>query len=216
MILRLGIVQMLYLAEQSSSSEAFTTWREGIAVLPLNQKRFDEWFFLNAATVLLSEKTGELLSIDLNEFSMTEQEVTVNLQRLSEIWSVNCSTMYLSNGFLKFVVYEAARLQAVLQKVPHCMMVGQLNYADPLESTAFIDELKLRWNTSGELPHEIGLALGYPLEDVFGYMGLLPTACKGMCGWQVYGCLKKSTELSCRFNKARCEAMMLLSQISAR
>ncbi|CAA6677218.1 MULTISPECIES: DUF3793 family protein [unclassified Lentimonas] len=205
---------MSLLTTPSLSSESFTSWRRGIAVLSQSQKRFDEWFFLNASTVLLSEKTGELLSIDLSEFSMTETDATANLQRLSEIWSVSCSVMYLSNGFLKFVVYQAERLQAALEQAPHCVMVDKLNYAAPLEAGAFMAELRLRWNATGELPHEIGVALGYPLEDVFGYMGLLPTACKGMCGWQVYGCLKKSTELSGRFNKARCDALVMLSKVA--
>ena len=58
------------------------------------------------------------------------------------------------------------------------------------------------------IPHEIGVALGYPLDDVFGYMGLLPLACKGVCGWKVYGCMAESRRRSCAFNDARCQALI--------
>ena len=39
----------------------------------------------------------------------------------------------------------------------------------------------------GEFPHEIGLFLGYPPEDVQGFMELGPDCCKCTGCWKVYG-----------------------------
>ncbi len=203
---------MQVLEENTPKSSTFRQWRAASHRLSSPAKRFDEWFFLNTASVLLSEKTGELLACDLNEFGMDVAGVAARLGELCRQWSVDFSLLYESNGLLKFIVYESERLAGVLVQAPFCVMGIQLKYAYPLTPESFLGELEFRWNESGRLPHEIGVALGYPLDDVFGFMGLLPLSCKGTCGWQVFGCLKQAQELSGRFNQARCQALVMLSQ----
>lgn len=206
---------MSLLSEQSIDLQPFRDWRESLSSAEKKQQRFDEWLFLNASSVLLSEKTGELLTLDLNEFAMTADEVGANLRRLAEIWDFSYRRLDASNDRLKLIVYQNERLQAVLDEAPYCVMGAKLNYAYPLRAHAFVSEIKERWRRSGKVPHEIGVALGYPLDDVFGYMGLLPLPCLGACGWQVYGCMQESKRRSCAFNNARCRALMLLAQTNA-
>lgn len=200
------------LAEQSIDLASFNDWRQSLDTLSAREKRFDEWFFLNASTVLIGQKTGELLACDLAEFDLKRDEISACLVRLSEMWGVRARELFVSNGFLKLIVFDQQRLVEVLNQAPYCVMGLKLKYAYPLSPESFLAEVETRWNDTGCLPHEIGVALGYPLDDVFGYMGLLPLSCKGACGWQVYGCMKESTRLSCGFSQARCHALMLLSQ----
>lgn len=206
---------MRFITEQSTELQPFRDWRDSLSAVEKTQQRFDEWLFLNASSVLLSEKTGELLTLSLDEFEMTVLEVEGNLRRLSEMWGFRFSPLYQSNNRLKLIVYQEERLQGVLDEAPYCIMTAKLGYTEPLSTDSFIDELKQRWRRSGEVPHEIGVALGYPLDDVFGYMGLLPLRCLGACGWQVYGCMRESRRRSCAFNNARCQALMFLAQVNA-
>ncbi|MBC2607845.1 DUF3793 family protein [Pelagicoccus albus] len=194
---------------------AFLDWRQALAQMEERVRRFDAWVFLNASSVLLSEKTGELLAMDLQEMGMTADDVEFELERLSGKWNFDYKLFAESNGFLKFIVYRRDRLRAVLDESPYCVMVGQLNYSHPLSPESFLGEVKERWLEQGSVPHEIGVALGYPLEDVFGYMGLMPLACKGVCGWRVYGCMKESQRRSCAFNNARCQALAFLAGSAA-
>lgn len=203
---------MSILRDQSIELQPFRDWRESFSSADKKLQRFEEWLFLNAASVLLSEKTGELLTLSLEELALGEAEVEANLQRLAKMWVFRFSLLFSSNGRLKLIVYQADRLQAVLDKAPFCIMGAKLNYRYPLRAEDFIDELRTRWQEQGQLPHEIGVALGYPLDDVFGYMGLLPLPCLGACGWQVYGCMRESKRRSCAFNNARCRALMFLAQ----
>ena len=48
-------------------------------------------------------------------------------------------------------------------------------------------ELMRRLNKSGEFPHEIGLFLSYPPEDVRGFMEKGGRDCKCVGTWKVYG-----------------------------
>lgn len=189
----------------------FVSWRKALSIKDQKVQRFDQWLFLNGSSVLLSEKTGELLTIDLDELAMSESEVEEGLDRLSNQWGFHYRLLMVNNSLLKFIVYRHERLQVVLDHAPYCVMVGKLNYGCPLSADGFIDEVKVRWEEQGSIPHEIGIALGYPLDDVFGYMGLLPLPCKGVCGWRVYGCMKTSQRLSSAFNNARCRALAFLA-----
>jgi len=211
---RLNLIGMM-IAEHEIDLKPFQDWRASLLAAEEKEQRFDEWLFLNASSVLLSEKTGELLSFDLDEFEMTTAEVEAGLGRLSSIWGFEYRLLFESNDLLKFIVFQKDRLQAVLDEAPFCVMGAKLNYSYPLRSDSFIDEIEERWHQHGSVPHEIGVALGYPLDDVFGYMGLLPLPCLGVCGWKVYGCMKESQRRSCRFNNARCQALVFLAQTAA-
>ena len=207
---------MILSQEPSINLQPFRDWRESLSAAEELQQRFDEWLFLNASSVLLSEKTGELLALSLDEFEIGLEEVESGLARLAEMWGFEFRVLYVSNNLVKFIVYQEDRLQAVLDEAPYCVMGAKLNYAYPLRAKSFIDEVRERWQMHGTVPHEIGVALGYPLDDVFGYMGLLPLPCLGVCGWKVYGCMKESKRRSCAFNDARCRALMFLAQTASR
>jgi hypothetical protein len=193
----------------------FHAWRDGLADASPMRQRFEEWVFLNGAAVLLAEKTGELLTLSYEEFPMDAAAVESKLDQLSKSWNFAYRILDEGERSLKFIIYQKDRLQAVLAEAPYCVMGAQLGYGFPLSATDFIDELRDRWRRQGAVPHEIGVALGYPLEDVFGYMGLLPLPCKGACGWQVYGCMQESKRRSCAFNDARCQALVFLAGAAA-
>lgn len=201
--------------ESNAKLGPFREWRAELAVASGQEQRFGEWVFLNAATVLIGEKTGELLALDLDELGLTTAEVESGLERLAGQWGFEYRLLIESNGFLKLIIFQKERLQSVLDEVPFCVMGAKLNYGYPLRAEAFVEEVKGRWMTHGTIPHEIGVALGYPLDDVFGFMGLLPLACKGACGWQVYGCMEESQRRSCAFNTARCQALAFLAGTAA-
>ncbi|MFP4157911.1 MAG: DUF3793 family protein [Opitutales bacterium] len=193
----------------------FHAWRDDLAGASPLRQRFEEWVFLNGAAVLLAEKTGELLTLSYDEFPMDTATVEAGLRRLSRILKFDYRLLDGGERSLKFIIYQEDRLQAVLDEAPYCVMVEQLGYRYPLLAAGFIEEVRERWQRHNEVPHEIGVALGYPLDDVFGYMGLLPLPCKGACGWQVYGCLRESKRRSCAFSDARCRALVFLASAAA-
>lgn len=201
--------------ESTVSLKPFYDWRDKLSSVEKEVQRFDEWVFLNASSVLLSEKTGELLSFSLVEMGMTRELVATGLERLSGQWGFSFRILHANEKFLKLIIYQQDRLQRVLDETPFCIMGAKLNYRFPLRGAGFLEAIEERWEQAGSVPHEIGLALGYPMDDVFGYMGLLPLPCLGVCGWQVYGCMKESKRRSCAFNDARCRALMLLAKIKA-
>ena len=64
-----------------------------------------------------------------------------------------------------------------------------------------VAQLIRRFRESGEFPHEVGLFLSYPPEDVQGFID--HRACDFKCAglWKVYGDEKKAREQFARFKK---------------
>ena len=190
---------------------SYRAWKRDLPQRPKEEQRFDRWLFINAAGVLLGEKTGELLSLDASELGLPDGAIAGLLESRAAEWGFQYRILFVNEISHKLLVYNRTRLQAVLDEAPCCIMQGRLGYASPLGAEEFADELSRRWNRTGQVPHEVGVALGYPLDDVFGFMGLLPLPCQGVCGWRVYGDMKESHRRSCAFNDARCRALAFIA-----
>lgn len=63
-----------------------------------------------------------------------------------------------------------------------------------------------------EFPHEMGLLLGYPVEDVEGFIRNSGENCLYIGYWKVYGNLSEKKALFRRFEKAREVLMGFLSE----
>ena len=64
-----------------------------------------------------------------------------------------------------------------------------------------IRELRHRLKDSTEFPHEIGLFLGYPPEDVRGFILHKGNCCKYSGCWKVYGNEEKAAKEFAKFKK---------------
>lgn len=73
------------------------------------------------------------------------------------------------------------------------------------QTNACLRLLRERMRTQAEFPHEIGLFLGYPPEDVEGFMAHGRAKCVGC--WKVYGDVERAQRLFALY--ARCTGIYL-------
>ena len=73
------------------------------------------------------------------------------------------------------------------------------------QTNACLHLLRVRLQTQAEFPHEIGLFLGYPPEDVEGFMARQCAKCVGC--WKVYGDVERAQRLFALY--ARCTGIYL-------
>ena len=66
-----------------------------------------------------------------------------------------------------------------------------------------VARLARRLKENGEFPHEIGLFLGYPPEDVEGFIENRGKNCKCVGCWKVYGDPEQAVRQFARFKKCR-------------
>jgi hypothetical protein len=179
-----------------ANTAQFQQWKAHNAACVSCETPFEEWVFVQAAGVLFAQKAGELLTLPAEQFSLPMAQRLACLERLAVQWGVACRVVQQNDVSSKVVIYRPTLVQARLHEVPPTILCGTLGYACTITPDAFVDEVGQRWQEQGSIPHEIGLALGYPVKDVLGYMGLQPLECTGSCGWRVYGDPKPSLAMS--------------------
>lgn len=98
--------------------------------------------------------------------------------------------------------YSPSLLRAHLQQPETADFLRQRGYqSNDLQNA--LSELKRRFQTNTQMPHEIGLFLGYPLKDVAGFIGCSDKPCTACRMWRIYGEPEASLALSDRYANCR-------------
>ncbi len=189
----------------------FHSWKEEVAHISTAETEFTKWLFIQVASVLFADKSGELLTMPHGQFGLSIGQRIKHTAQLARRWG--CCQMLLSQSqySVKIIFYRPERVQAALDEIPNYLWRGRLGYAATRHPITFLAEVGRRWRASGEIPHEIGLALGYPTRDVLGFMNLLPLEFIGACGWRVYDDLTKAMRRSEEYMRAKQMATVFLA-----
>ena len=137
------------------------------------------------APVLMGVKTAELLC-----FRMTAEEQLRHLRTVTMLLDKSDKVGYrafiTASGRYKVLFYHLESLQAMVADGRNQRFLLQQGYQANSSLEKLLDQLVFRME-SGNLPHEIGLFLGYPLKDVMGFMGHPSLKLTKVTGWRVYG-----------------------------
>jgi hypothetical protein len=141
-----------------------------------------------------------------NLFSCTysgRQEIVQYIQSFNRRFNSRGVNMLLL-GFGKkralIYVFRPAKLQTDLSD-PHAKTILRTMGYTGFDSQSCLRRLKSRVKSCPEFPHEIGLFLGYPPEDVQGFILHKGNCCK-CCGcWKVYGDEEKAVRAFAKYKK---------------
>lgn len=145
----------------------------------------DEFLVHNCAPTLAGIKTASLFTCPcssreefLNQIRDTNKRLRHKGLRLLPLrFSENKALIYL---------YRPVKLSDDLSRPQAACLLSRCGYA-PGSPQQHLCCLARKLRARGEFPHEIGLFLGYPVEDVQGFMENRACNCK-VCGcWKVYG-----------------------------
>lgn len=99
-------------------------------------------------------------------------------------------------------VYRPAQLEADLQDPAAAAFLHGLGY-ESLTPDGALAQLAQRLAGCDGFPHEIGLFLGYPLEDVTGFIENGGRNCKQVGCWKVYGDLQQAEKTFARYRRCK-------------
>ena len=86
----------------------------------------------------------------------------------------------------KILFYNPKSLDNYLQGYSNKKFLNELGYPDAYDLDVYIDFISKKLQI-GEMPHEIGVFLGYPLKDIIGFIGHPSLRLTKINGWRVYG-----------------------------
>ena len=107
---------------------------------------------------------------------------------------------------LPLLVYSKPQLERRMAdpQVQHVLRHFAYPVGQPLD--VLLRNLKRRIAMSKDFPHEIGLFLGYPIEDVVGFIRYAGRGCKLSGYWKVYGDAEAASRLFDRLSQV-CHAV---------
>ena len=161
----------------------------------------DRYLIEHCSPTLASLKTASLFSIEV------KSDLSLNLQ-LKE-YNRRFGDKGLSIVALRrrgktalIYLYRRTRLQADLNKSGVGCFLAEYGYCNTQVDCA-ISRLAKRLNSADSFPHEIGLFLGYPLEDVAGFIENEGKNCKFSGYWKVYCNEYDTRKLFARYQKCK-------------
>ena len=144
-----------------------------------------DYVIQHAAPTLAGIKTGNLFPC----FFSSPQAMVRDLRAINQVLvprGLRLLPLRRDNTRVLLYLFRPAALSRDLSRGEARRLLRQAGYQD-LAQHACLRELKRRLQAGGTFPHEIGLFLGYPPEDVAGFMTHQGKHCKCVGCWKVYG-----------------------------
>lgn len=153
----------------------------------------------NCAPTLAGMKSANLFSYRYTSRTETMREVE-DINGKLNVRGVYVEVLLWREEFVLIYVYRKILLKRDLQKEGTRQLLKMYGYYD-CEVELCLIRLKERLAESECFPHEIGIFLGYPLEDVIGFINHKGQDCK-LCGlWKVYGNVNEAGKLFQKLKK---------------
>lgn len=161
---------------------------------------FEAVLVRQCAPTLAGIKAGSIFCFRAASLETADQKVRQWDERLAPFGlSVRVLCQQPASGSLMIYVYRRSHLERMLSEGPCRDFLESVGYR-AADWEGLLGQLACRLQRQGEFPHEIGLFLGYPLQDVIGFIqnrGRNFTCC-GF--WKSYG---DPEEMQARFARCR-------------
>ncbi len=161
----------------------------------------EDLFVRHCAPTLAGLKTGNLFTcVFESEYEMQDTVRAVN-QRLKGKGLCFVPMRYSGKKALLYL-YRPDRLRRDLRHDTAKEILGNRGYSCDCPGRC-INCLRDKLSRCEDFPHEIGLFLGYPPDDVKGFIEQGSRNCKCSGCWKVYGDEKRALELFGKYKKCR-------------
>ncbi len=152
---------------------------------------FDETIIHCSAPALCGIKPASLFSMNPAIFSSGKEK----LQQWQSHFSKNKRyfvSLKKEDGRVLFFVYDQTLLKAVLSDMRNAAYLKAKGYPVEKGFQAVLALLLHRLANYKDFPHEVGLFLGYPLEDVIGFESQKASGFQYAGFWKVYGDIEEA------------------------
>ena len=165
----------------------------------------------HCAPTLAGIKTGNLFTVSYDSIDQLDEDIRRMNGRLKSK-NLRIVRLRARDDRALIYVYRPGKLAADLGRKDAKAILARSGYrlvADPAEHIATLSK---RINSCPEFPHEIGLFLGYPPEDVKGFIECGGQGCKACGLWKVYGDVSSAQKLFQKYHKCKSVYMNCLER----
>ena len=151
-----------------------------------------------SAPTLCGIKPGNLFFIKNADFS--EEKFAKWKEKIQKCgFSVSFAESQKDTVFI--LVYDPLWMKLILGDIFVSTYLLGKGYKTPLVPTSVISELVRRIKTEENFPHEVGIILGYPIQDVIEFENKKGKNCKYSGYWKSYSDVDKAKLCLCRYKE---------------
>lgn len=160
---------------------------------------WSELIVRHCSPTLAGMKTGSLFSCSYSSAGEVSENIRCLNQRLAEKGLRILPARVSGNRALVYV-YRPKKLREDFSRLPVRSMLEEYGYSAD-NCGRCVARLICRLRCEDGFPHEIGLFLGYPAEDVKGFIEHNGADCKCSGCWKVYGDRQAAEKLFAKYRK---------------
>lgn len=164
----------------------------------LDLKRLETQVALQCAPLLSGLKLSNLLTVP--------QEDACSVEEIFRETDISCCLLRMTGGRAAFLLYREEELYEYLESAKVRELLQDFGYHDSSRRMILdiFKERYIKYMKDGlSFPHEIGLFLGYPLEDVKGFIDHQGKNFMYSGYWKVYSHLAETQRLFAEFDRAK-------------
>ncbi len=155
----------------------------------------------HTAPTLLGIKCASLFSLSSSEFDLDFHSQYFN-RRTAAMGLASRILCRCKNRSL-ILVYSREQLAKRLSDSAVRAILERYGYTSDMTVGECLDRLSERIGDSGSFPHEIGIFLGYPVEDVVGFIENKGENFKFCGAWKVYGSVENARRTFADYDRCR-------------
>lgn len=159
----------------------------------------EEVIVRHCAPTLAGIKTGNMFSCSFTDEKEMRDSVRYWNQLLVKKGLRVLPLKFQDNRALVYV-YRVSQLFRDLKNDAACRLLKEKGYKTELPQHCIIQLIR-RLEECAEFPHKVGLFLGYPPEDVCGFIQNEAQGCKFSGCWKVYGDEEKARMMFAKYKK---------------
>ena len=161
----------------------------------------EKYLIEHCSPTLASLKTANLFSVSLKQECNADDQIN-EWSRLLAPKGIELFVIKRSESAALVYVFRRDMLKSDLEKPGVCEFLCEYGYSGT-DTCPALERLSYRLACCADFPHEIGIFLGYPLEDVKGFIKFGGRNCKCSGCWQAYGNVDEARRTFRRFKKCR-------------
>lgn len=153
----------------------------------------EELIIKHCAPTLAGIKTGSIFSCIFE----SDEEIKKNIRQLNRIFvsrGIKIIPLRTRENRVLMYVFRPEFLKKDLENAKTLRVLENMGYCCQSPEKCVIRLIK-RLNESIEFPHELGFFLGFPPEDVCGFIENRGCCCKCSGYWKVYGDEEKAKDI---------------------
>lgn len=144
----------------------------------------EKFLIFNASLVISEAKPSATITLKKGIDSIYEKWCKYGEKFLKSI-DINYISLRECENALIILVYDKKQLSNYIFKQENKHFLNKIGYSDENDLDIYLEKLKRRYNEFN-CPHELGVFLGYPLEDVKDFMNCSTKKCLACGYWRVY------------------------------